>query len=37
VPGVICKALLDRRQQRIAADLAQIKDLLTAADTRTTD
>jgi biopolymer transport protein ExbB len=37
VPGVICKALLDRRQQRIAADLAQIKDLLTAADARTTD
>ena len=34
VPGVICKALLDRRQQRIATDLAQIKDLLTAADAR---
>ncbi len=30
VPGVICKVLLDRRAARIAADLAQIKDLLTA-------
>lgn len=30
VPGVIAKALLDRRAQRIASDLAQIKDLLTA-------
>ena len=30
VPGVICKSLLDRRQQKIEMDLAQIKDLLTA-------
>ena len=30
VPGVICKALLDRRQQQIEMDLAQIKDLLTS-------
>ena len=30
VPGVICKALLDRRQQQIEVDLAQIKDLLTS-------
>jgi len=30
VPGVIAKALLDRRAQHIASDLAQIKDLLTA-------
>jgi hypothetical protein len=27
---VICKALLDRRQQQIEVDLAQIKDLLTS-------
>lgn len=30
VPGVICKSLLDRRQQQIEMDLAQIKDLLTS-------
>ncbi|MCK7592528.1 MotA/TolQ/ExbB proton channel family protein [Pseudomarimonas salicorniae] len=30
VPGVICKALLDRRQHQIEIDLAQIKDLLTS-------
>lgn len=28
VPGYVCKALLDRRQQQIAMDLARIKDLL---------
>jgi len=28
VPGVICKALLDRRQRQIENDLSQIKDLL---------
>jgi len=35
VPGVIIKSVLDRRQQQIERDLAQIKDLLTApgADT----
>ncbi|MGQ0800515.1 MAG: MotA/TolQ/ExbB proton channel family protein [Pseudomarimonas sp.] len=30
VPGVIIKSLLDRRQNQIERDLAQIKDLLTA-------
>jgi len=30
VPGVIIKSILDRRQQQIERDLAQIKDLLTA-------
>jgi biopolymer transport protein ExbB len=30
VPGVIIKSLLDRREQQIERDLAQIKDLLTA-------
>ena len=30
VPGVIAKALLDRRQYQIEMDLAQIKDLLTS-------
>lgn len=28
VPGVLAKAVLDRRAQRIAGDLAQVKDLL---------
>lgn len=31
VPGVIVKAVLDRRQQRIVMDLAQIKDILVSA------
>ncbi len=30
VPGVIIKSILDRREQQIERDLAQIKDLLTA-------
>ena len=30
VPGLVCKTLLDRRQQQIEVDLAQIKDLLTS-------
>lgn len=33
VPGVIIKSILDRRQQQIERDLAQIKDLLTAPGT----
>lgn len=32
VPGVIIKSVLDRREQQIEHDLAQIKDLLTAPD-----
>lgn len=31
VPGVIVKAVLDRRQQQIALDLAQIKDILASS------
>jgi biopolymer transport protein ExbB len=31
VPGVIVKSLLDRRQQQIETDLAQIKDILVSA------
>lgn len=31
VPGMIAKGMLDRRQQRIAMDLAQIKDILTSS------
>jgi biopolymer transport protein ExbB len=31
VPGMIAKGMLDRRQQRIAIDLAQIKDILTSS------
>lgn len=31
VPGVIVKAVLDRRQQQLALDLAQIKDILVSS------
>lgn len=31
VPGMIAKGVLDRRQQQIALDLAQIKDVLTSS------
>jgi len=31
VPGMIAKGILDRRQQQIAIDLAQIKDILTSS------